>query len=127
MRWTTCWLVVLCAAAFAPDAPPHHAKAGSKSGSKPAPKTAVLPVTTSSPAARQEFEHAMVDLEALRRSDAVNDLRATVKRDPKFAQAYILISHLTHDPDEQVSCRVRAEQLAARVNLGENHTTITRL
>jgi tetratricopeptide (TPR) repeat protein len=115
MRWTTGWLVVLCAAAFGLDASPHHAKSGLKS----APRSVVLPVTTSSPAARQEFEHAMVDLEALRRADAVNDLRASIKRDPKFAQAYILISHLTHDPDEQLSCRLRAEQLAPRVTPGE--------
>jgi tetratricopeptide (TPR) repeat protein len=115
LRWTACVLVFLCAVAFGSDAKPRHAKTISKSASK----TAVLPVTTSSPAARQEFEHAMVDLEALRRSDAVNDLRATAKRDPKFAQAYILLSHLTHDPDEQVSCRQRAEQLATRVTPGE--------
>src|SRR6201997_1361373 len=119
MRWTTCWLVVLCAAAFGLDAQPHHAKAGSKSGSKPAPKSVALPVTTSSPAARQEFEHAMVDLEALRRADAVNDLRASVKRDPKFAQAYILISHLANDPNEQLATRSRAEQLAPNVTKGE--------
>lgn len=119
MRWTACVLVLLCAAALGLDATPRHAKTISKSGAKSVAKTAVLPVTTSSPAARHEFEHAMVDLEALRRSDAVDDLRATVKRDPKFAQAFILISHLTHDPDEQVSCRVRAEQLAARVTPGE--------
>jgi len=115
LRWTACVLVLLCAVAFGSDAKPRHAKTISKSASK----TAVLPVTTSSPAARQEFEHAMVDLEALRRSDAVNDLRATVKRDPKFAQAYVLLSHLTHDPDEQVSCRQRAEQLAAHATSGE--------
>lgn len=115
MRWTTCWLVVLCAAAFGQNAKLHHAKAGFKS----APKSIALPVTTASPAARQEFERAMMDLEALRRADAVNDLRGTVKRDPKFAQAYILISHLTHDPDEEVSCRLRAEQLTTRVTPGE--------
>lgn len=119
MRWTTCWLVVLCAVAFGQDAKLHHAKAGPKSGSKFAPKSVALPVTTSSPAARQEFEHAMVDLEALRRADAVDDLRVSVKRDPKFAQGYILISHLTHDPDEQVSDRLRAEQLTARITPGE--------
>src|SRR5579871_4399096 len=119
MRWTTCWLVVFCAAAFGLDAQPHHAKTGSNSGSRTAWKSVALPVTTQSSAARQTFEHAMVDLEALRRSDALNDLRASVKRDPKFAQAYILISDLTHDPEEQSSCRVRAEQLASRVSPGE--------
>jgi tetratricopeptide (TPR) repeat protein len=115
LRWTACLLVLLCAAAFGSDVHTRHAKPASKS----ATKAVVLPVTTASPAARQEFEHAMADLEALRRADAVNDLRASVKRDPKFAQAYVLISHLTHDPDEQVSCRLRAEQLASKVTPGE--------
>lgn len=115
MRWTALLLVLLCAAAFGSDAKPRRAKAVSKS----VQKSATLPVTTSSPAARKEFEHAMVDLEMLRRADALDDLRATVKRDPKFAQAYILISQLTHDPDEQVSARMRAQQLAPRVSPGE--------
>jgi tetratricopeptide (TPR) repeat protein len=110
LRWTAL-LLMFCAAAFATNSKPHH--------SKPAVKTSTLPVTTNSPSARKEFEHAMGDLEALRRADAVNDLRATVKRDPKFAQAYILLSHLTHDPDEQVSTRTRAEQLASQVTPGE--------
>ncbi|MGC2195969.1 MAG: tetratricopeptide repeat protein [Terriglobales bacterium] len=110
MRWTAL-LLMFCAMAFATNARPHHPKLAAKS--------TTLPVTTASPAARKEFEHAMVDLEALRRADALNDLRATVKRDPRFAQAYILISHLTHDPDEQVSARTRAAQLAPGVTPGE--------
>jgi len=110
LRWTA-FLFLVYATAFASDAKPHRAKLSSSSTN--------LPVTTSSPAARKEFEHAMVDLEALRRSDALNDLRAATKRDPKFAQAQILISHLTHDPDEQLGARTRAEQLAAGVTPGE--------
>jgi tetratricopeptide (TPR) repeat protein len=104
-------LLVFCAAAFASDAKPHRAK--------PVVSSTTLPVTTSSPAARKQFERAMVDLEALRRADALNDLRAAIKREPKFAQAQILISHLTHDPDEQVAARARAEQLASQVTPGE--------
>ena len=107
MRWTAL-LLMFCAAAFATNPKPHN----------PA-KTSTLPVTTSSPAARKEFEHAMGDLEMMRRADAVSDLRATVKRDPKFAQAYILLSHLTHDPDEELSTRTRAQQLAAQATPGE--------
>jgi tetratricopeptide (TPR) repeat protein len=110
LRWTAI-LLVFCAAAFASDAKLHR--------QKPSANSATLPVTTSSPAARKEFERAMVDLEALRRADALNDLRAAIKRDPKFAQAQILISHLTHDPDEQGAARARAEQLAAQVTPGE--------
>ena len=110
MRWTA-FLLMFCAVAFATNAQSHHAK--------PAAKNSTLLVTTKSPAARKEFEHAMVDLESLRRADAVNDLRATIKRDPKFAQAHILLSHLTHDPDEQVTTRARAQQLAPQVTPGE--------
>jgi tetratricopeptide (TPR) repeat protein len=111
LRWTALPLVLLCAAAFGSGVKTRRVKS--------VPKTVCLPVTTASPVARQEFERALVDLEALRLADALNDLRATVKRDPKFAQAYILISHLSHDPDEQVSARSRAEQLSARVTPGE--------
>jgi tetratricopeptide (TPR) repeat protein len=110
LRWTA-FLVLLCAAAFGSDANPRHVK--------PAQKSVTLPVTTTSAAARKKFEHAMGDLEKLRRADALEDLRAAVKHDPKFAQAYILISQLTHDPVEQVSARSRAEELAAHAPSGE--------
>jgi tetratricopeptide (TPR) repeat protein len=110
LRWTA-FLLLLCAAAFASDAKPHHAKL--------LPNNGTLPVTTSSVAAHKEFEHAMVDLEAIRRTDALSDLRAAIKRDPKFAQAQILISHLTHDPDEQFTARTRAVQLAPQATPGE--------
>jgi tetratricopeptide (TPR) repeat protein len=110
LRWTAI-VLVFCAAAFASDAKPHRAKLS--------PSSSSLPVTTSSAASRKEFDRAMVDLESLRRADALNDLRAAIKRDPKFAQAQILISHLTHDPDEQGAARVRAEQLAPQVTPGE--------
>ena len=111
MPWNTLLPVVLCAASLGLDARPQP--------SKSAPKTVTLPVTSVSPSARREFERAMADLESLRRTDAVNDLRLAVKRDPGFAQAYILLSHLTHDPAEEVSARSRAEQLAGRVAPGE--------
>ena len=110
MRWTAL-LVSLCALGFGSDAPSRHVKSAQKS--------VTMPVTTASPAARKEFEHAMGDLEKSRRADALDDLRVAVKHDPKFAQAYILISQLTHDPDEQVSAWSHAEQLAPGVTPGE--------
>ena len=61
----------------------------------------------------------MEALERLRRSEAVDELRAVVKRDPKCAQGWIMLAHLTHDPDEQVNARARAEQLAPKVTPGE--------
>jgi tetratricopeptide (TPR) repeat protein len=111
VRWTALLLVLLCAAAFASDAKPHRAKTVQKS--------IAVPVTTSSTSARAQFELAMVQLELLRRADALDGLRNAVKRDPKFAQAYLLISHLAHDPNEQLATRERAEQLAPNVTKGE--------
>ena len=60
-----------------------------------------LPVTTPSAVARKHFEKGMQALEYLRRAEAVEDLRTAVTADPNFAQALILISHLSHDPAEQ--------------------------
>ena len=111
MRWTALLLVLLGIAALGSTAKPRTPK--------PASNTTALPVTTSVPSARQKFESAMVALEQLRRGESLDELRAAVKHDPKFAQAWILISHLTHDPDEQASARARAEQLAPRVTPGE--------
>jgi tetratricopeptide (TPR) repeat protein len=111
VRWTALLLVLLGTAALGASTR-HRAP-------KLAHRPATLPVTTKSAPARAKFEDGMVALEQLRRGEAVNDMRAAVKRDPRFAQAWILISHLTHDPDEQATARARAEQLAPRVTSGE--------
>src|SRR5207244_261128 len=76
--------------------------------------SANLPVTTSSATARRHFEQAMQNLEYVRRIDALNDLRAATKADPKFVQALILTSHESRDPGEQEATRTRAKQLAPR-------------
>lgn len=78
-----------------------------------------LPVTTKSTVARQRFEKGMRALEYLRRAEAVDDLRSAVKADPDFVQALILISHLSHDPEEQRSTLERAKKLAPRVSSSE--------
>jgi len=111
VRWTALLLVLLGTAALGSQTKPH--------APKPVPNTTMLPVTTSVPSARQKFESGMVALEQLRRGESLDELRSAVKHDPKFAQAWILISHLTHDPDEQASARGRAEQLAPHVSPGE--------
>ncbi|HKD03843.1 MAG TPA: tetratricopeptide repeat protein [Terriglobales bacterium] len=78
-----------------------------------------LPVTTSSALARKHFEKGMQALEYLRRAEAVEDLRTAVTADPNFAQALILISHLSQDPAEQQETRTRAQRLAPRVSSSE--------
>jgi len=111
VRWTALLLVLLGTAALGSPTKLRTPK--------PAHSAATLPVTTASPSARGKYDSAMEALEQLRREEAADDLRAAVKRDPKFAQAWILLSHLTHDPDEQASARARAEQLAPHVSSGE--------
>lgn len=78
-----------------------------------------LLVTTSSPAAREHFERAMRYFEGYDLKQTLADLREAEKSDPDFAQALILISHLTRDPAEQSATRSRAKQLAAKVSPGE--------
>jgi tetratricopeptide (TPR) repeat protein len=110
-RWCAC-LLVLCAS---------MGWAGSKSNSPSARKnfSSRLPVTTSSALARVRFEKAMRHAEEMRMAEALQGLRSAVKVDPRFAQAYILISNFSHDPVEQQAARTRAKQLAARVRRPE--------
>jgi len=111
-RRCACLLVLLSSVAFA-DGKSNPPSAAHKN------VTSKLPVTTSSVEARKRFEQAMQNLEYIRSADALNDLRKAVKADPNFAQALILISHLSRDPDEQRATRSRAKLLAARVSPGE--------
>jgi tetratricopeptide (TPR) repeat protein len=111
-RWCACLLVLLSSVAIA------NAKS-TPTGALPKNASSKLPVTTSSVEARKRFERAMQNLEYIRWADAMNDLRSAIHSDPSFAQALILISHLSRDPKEQAATRTRAEQLAARVSPGE--------
>ena len=93
-RWYVCLLLFSSCAALV------FAK------SKPAPtlqKNVIvkLPITTSSPQARNSFEKAMHEFEQYRVPETLQDLRAATKADPDFAQAFILLSRLTPDPAEQ--------------------------
>jgi len=111
-RWHACPLVLMCAVAFA-DAQSNSIGSAQKN----VPNK--LPVTTSSAQARNRLETAMQNVEELRVADALQDLRTAVKSDPNFAQAFILISHLSRDPGEQEKTRARAKQLASRVTPAE--------
>lgn len=95
------------------DAKPHSAVAAHQNLSHK------LPVTTRSPRARAHFKKAMENLEAVRLNDLALELRLAVKADPNFAQAWILLSHFSRDPQEQQVARTHAKQVAARVTPGE--------
>jgi len=107
-RWCACLLLLLSTCAFGSGALP--VQAGS---------AALLPVTTSSPAARKSFERAMRSFEQYRLPDALRDLREATKADPRFAQAFIMISKISRDPAEQAAARKRACQLSPKVTPGE--------
>src|SRR5262249_51087570 len=78
-----------------------------------------IPVTTSSVKAHKQFEKAMHSLEYIRQAEAVEGLRAAVKTDPNFAQAWILLAHLSLNPSEQEGSRKQAKRLARRVSPAE--------
>jgi tetratricopeptide (TPR) repeat protein len=80
---------------------------------------AKLPVTTSSAQARSTFEKAMREFEQYRIPETLQDLRAATKADPDFAQAFILLSYLSPDPQEQSTVRTRSKQLASKVSPSE--------
>ncbi len=107
-----CVLVLCSCAAVACAASTAHATRHRITSSR-------LPVTTSSAVARKRFENGMQALEFLRRAEAVDDLRSAIKADPNFAQALILISHLSHDPEEQQAALARAKKLAPHVSSSE--------
>src|SRR5579863_6076092 len=79
----------------------------------------LLPLTTSSAKAREDFERAMRYFEQYRHTETLQNLRLAVKDDPDFAQALILISHLSGDPAEQAATRTRAKKLMPSVRSGE--------
>ena len=111
-RWSACLLVVLSPVALAGiDVDSNRAPSTNSSG--------ILPITTSSVRARKVFGHAMQNLEYVRSGAAVAGLRQAVKLDPRFAQAHILLSHLSRIPEEQYTSCLRAKRLAAHVSKGE--------
>ena len=105
-------VVLVCAAAIA-----SNVKSPLTPSRKTAPKR--VAVTTASPQARAIFEQAMVSFERFRINETLEFLRAATKKDPAFAQAFILISELTSDPEEQNQAREKAKSLASHVTPGE--------
>ena len=112
MRWSGFVVGLLLCAIISAEAQPSKA---------PLRKTLPgrFPVTTSSPQARQIFAEAMLNFEQFRLDDTLDCLRSATSKDSNFALAFILISDLTKDPEEQAKARQRAESLAGRVTAGE--------
>jgi tetratricopeptide (TPR) repeat protein len=78
-----------------------------------------LPVTTSSPKARELFGRALTDYENLYLERANIGWRAAVQADPKFALAYVFIAYNSSDPAEAKAAQEKAKLLAAKASHGE--------
>lgn len=82
-------------------------------------KTKTLPVTTSSPKARDLYERAMTDYENLYLERANIGWRAAAAADPDFALAQAWIAFNSRDPAEATAARDKAKALAAKASPGE--------
>ena len=111
-RWWIYPLLVLSSVALAESRP-------NSKQPEPEQSSKILPVTTSSIAARRNFERAMRNFEEYRLNDSLRYLREATKQDPRFAQAFILIAKISRDPAEQAAARQRAKNLASKVSPGE--------
>jgi tetratricopeptide (TPR) repeat protein len=78
-----------------------------------------MPVTTSSPKARELFDRALTDYENLYLERANIGWRAAVQADPNFALAYVFVAYNSTDPAEASAAREKAKQLAAKTTPGE--------
>ena len=78
-----------------------------------------MPVTTSSPKARELFGRALTDYENLYLERANIGWRAAVQADSNFALAYVFIAYNSSDPAEAKAAQEKAKLLAAKASPGE--------
>jgi len=78
-----------------------------------------MPVTTSSPKARELFERALTDYENLYLERANVGWRAAVQADPNFALAHVFIAYNSSDPAEANTATEKAKLLAPKATPGE--------
>lgn len=109
MRRVCCLGLAVCLLFVLPSYA-HHVKPG---------KTKTMPVTTSSPKARDLYERAMEDYENLHLERANIGWRAAAEADPNFALAHLWIAFNDRNPDEASAAREKAKALAPKVTPGE--------
>ncbi len=112
MRRSNCVALTLFCVLLYCNAPlyAHHVKKGD---------SATLPVTTSSPKARELYEKGMADYENLYLERCNDEWRAAVKEDPNLAVAWAWIAFNSGNPEEVSAARVKAKELAPKLTQGE--------
>ena len=88
----------------------HHVKKG---------EGTTLPITTSSPQARELYEKGMADYENLYLERCNEEWRAAVKEDPNLAVAWIWIAFNSGNPKEISTARAKAKEIAPKLTPGE--------
>src|SRR5271169_3330758 len=84
------------------------------------PQAETLPVTTSSPEARQVFEQGLARFENdLRGETTVNIWEQAIAKDPNFALAHGFIAFVSRDPIDQATHRKAALELSKNATKGE--------
>ncbi|HUO14978.1 MAG TPA: tetratricopeptide repeat protein [Verrucomicrobiae bacterium] len=104
-----CAILVLSLFVVAPLSA-HHLKKGDSTN---------LPITTSSPKARELYLKGIADYENLYLERCNDDWRAAAKEDPNFADAWILIALNSSSPQEIADARAKAKELAPKTTPGE--------
>ncbi len=102
--------VVALGLSFAAPLFAHHVKKGDST---------TLPVTTSSPKARELYQKGMEDYENLYLERCNEDWRAAVKEDPNLAVAWAWIAFNSGNPEEVSAARAKARELAPKFTPGE--------
>jgi tetratricopeptide (TPR) repeat protein len=78
-----------------------------------------MPITTSSPKARELYEKGMADYENLYLERCNDDWRAAAKEDPNLAVAWAWIAFNSGNPQEISAARAKAKELAPKLTPGE--------
>ena len=89
----------------------HHLKKG---------ESTTLPVTTTSPKARELYEKGMADYENLYLERCNDDWRSAVKEDPNLAVAWAWIAFNSGNPKEVSEARAKAKTTRAQGSPLEN-------
>ena len=114
--WLVFALVCLSLSAAAQIVPPHHHE---HQKVHPTGPVTLLPVTTTSPAARAMFRKAMTDSMNFHLDRALDQWRAAVKLDPNFSLAHLMIAFRSQDPKEAKWALERANAAAKNTTRGE--------
>ncbi len=82
-------------------------------------ESATLPVTTTSPKARELYQKGMADYENLYLERCNDEWRAAVKEDPNLAVAWAWIAFNSSNPQEVSEARAKAKEFAPKATPGE--------